>query len=59
MNAAQGTDKDPVFIDRDQKPFETMISYLRNELQVYPHFDTIHEELYFAGELEYWGIPNQ
>ena len=50
-----------VFIDRDQKPFEAMISYLRNyesRPAVRLVFDTLQDELYFAKELEFWGIPN-
>jgi len=47
-----------VFIDRDQGPFEALITYLRNEMKVYPHFETVHDELYFAKELEFWGVPN-
>ena len=32
---------------------------MRNERKVYPDFTTIHDELYFAKELEFWGVPNE
>ena len=37
-----------VFVDRDQKLFETMIQWLRNEREYYPEFDSVKEEIMFA-----------
>ena len=47
-----------VFIDRDQKLFETLVQFLRNEREHYPEFDSVKEEIMFAQELQYWKIPN-
>ena len=50
---------DQVFIDRDAKYFKQMISYLRNERQVYPSFENAQDEIWFSKELKFWGIPNE
>jgi len=50
---------DQVFIDRDAKYFKQMISYLRNERQVYPSFENPQDEIWFSKELKFWGIPNE
>ena len=47
-----------VFVDRDPKPFETLISFLRNDQKAYPEFSTIREEMDFNNECIYWKIPN-
>ena len=43
-NSLQVDDQGRVFIDRDGKPFWTMINYLRNECQIPPIFDSNTDE---------------
>ena len=44
------------FVDRDHKPFEHMVSYLRND-QFLTHIGDEFKDGQFYKELEYWGIP--
>ena len=47
-----------VFVDRDPKVFEQLISFLRNDQRAYPEFSSIKEEIEFNHECKYWKIPN-
>ena len=47
-----------VFVDRDPKPFESLISFLRNDRKAYPDFSSFKEEIEFNNECKYWKIPN-
>ena len=47
-----------VFIDRDAQHFKSMISYLRSDREIYPEFESPHDDIWFSKELKYWGIPN-
>ena len=46
-----------MFLDRDPKVFQTLFSYLRSGSKIYPVFESAYDEIYFANELEYWGLP--
>ena len=35
-----------------------MISYLRNQREVFPEFKNAQDEIWFSKELKFWGIPN-
>jgi hypothetical protein len=36
----KGVSDEEVFLDRDPEPFQQMVSYLRSDCKVYPHFNT-------------------
>lgn len=44
------------FIDRDGKTFTELVNYLRNRCQVYPRFESEHDEKMFQAELRFWGL---
>ena len=57
MRVIKGEQYSEIFIDRDPALFSKLISYLRSDMKVYPEFDSPQEEIAFANELDYWGLP--
>ena len=49
---------DNIFLDRDSKTFQALISYLRNDRKVYPQFQDTNDQRMFQEELNFWGIKD-
>ena len=49
-------DTGKIFLDRDGKTFEHIISYLRNNLRI-AQFDSSFQKEQFELELRYWKLP--
>lgn len=48
-----------IFIDREAKPFQHVVNYLRYRQGYHPIFETRNEEDLFIRELEFWGIKTK